>query len=197
MGHTAWEVWMTFLRVRLKPVWTTHFVKLARWSTSLDCPSWCWSMTLYVNIGNGLCFVSAEVSILPSHRCSLKRRSDCFMSMATNNHVYLGMHPHLFWEPPWWMGRFWRQTGVFSTESQKVSTPPHWHTGLKFWMIIWMIIIGKSWLALVRGYLCGIYIVHPADIVVDTCQKKYLWAVQNLQESHEYFLELTEVPTWA
>ena len=25
---------------------------------------------------------------------------------------------------------------VFSTKSQKVSTPPHWHTGLKFWMII-------------------------------------------------------------
>ena len=34
-------------------------------------------------------------------------------------------------------------------------------------------------------------------MVVDTCWKKYLWVVQNLQESHEYFLELTEVPTWA
>ena len=42
-----------------------------------------------------------------------------------------------------------------------------------------------NWKKLVRGYLCGIYIVHPANMVVDTCQKKYLWAVQNLQESHE------------
>ena len=163
MGCTAQEVWLTFLRVRLKPVWITHFVKLARWSTSLDCPSWCWFMTLCVNIGNSLHFISAEPSILPSCRCSLKRWLDCFMSMATNNHVYWGMHPHLFWELPLWMGRFWRQTGVFSTESQKVSASPHWHTRLKFWIIIWMIIIGKSWLALVRAYLHGIYIVHLAN----------------------------------
>ena len=52
-------------------------------------------------------------------------------------------------------------------------------------------------MALVRGYLHGIYIVHLADIIVDTCRKKYLQVVQNLQESHEYFLELTEVPTQA
>ena len=64
-------------------------------------------------------------------------------------------------------------------------------------MIIWMIIIGKSWLALVSVYSLWGHIVHPADIVVDTCQKKYLRVVQNLQESHEYYLELTEVPTRA
>ena len=60
-----------------------------------------------------------------------------------------------------------------------------------------MIIIGKSWLALVRVHSCGVHIVHPAYIVVDTCQKKYVRAVQNLQESQEYFVELTEVPTRA
>lgn len=60
-----------------------------------------------------------------------------------------------------------------------------------------MIIIGKSWLALVSVHLPGVHIVDPADIVVDTCRKKYFRAVQNRQESHEYFLELTEVPTGA
>ena len=58
-----------------------------------------------------------------------------------------------------------------------------------------MIIIGKSWLALVSVHSLGVQIVHLANIAVDTCWKKYLQAVQNLQESHEYFLELTEVPT--
>ena len=39
MEPTALEAWLTFLRVRNKPVWTTHFVKLVRLSTSLDCSS--------------------------------------------------------------------------------------------------------------------------------------------------------------
>ena len=60
-----------------------------------------------------------------------------------------------------------------------------------------MIIIGKSWLALVRVHLHGVHIVHLVYIIVDTCWKKYIRAVQNLQESHEYYLDLTEVPTRA
>ena len=73
--------------------------------------------------------------------------------------------------------------------SQPVDHPHSWCA------LIWMIIIGKSWLALVRVHLHGVHIVHPVYIIVDTCRKKYIQAVQNLQESHEYYLDLTEVPT--
>lgn len=50
-------------------------------------------------------------------------------------------------------------------------------------------------MALVSVNSFGIQIIYPAGVIVDTCRKKYLRAVQNLQESHEYFLELTQVPT--
>jgi hypothetical protein len=43
-----------------------------------------------------------------------------------------------------------------------------------------------------------VHLIYPAGlVVVETGRKKYLRAVQNLQESREYFLELTEVPTRA
>ena len=50
---------------------------------------------------------------------------------------------------------------------------------------------------MVRVHFHGVHIVHPVYIIVDTCRKTYIQVVQYLQESHEYYLDLTEVPTQA